>query len=77
MHIGAIMVFDPPPDGRPPSREELCEHLMSRLGQLPRYGQRLSEPHTGGLSWPEWEDDPAFDIARHVAHAATPRSRRL
>ena len=72
MHIGAIMIFDPAPDGRPPSREELCEHLVSRLGQLPRYGQRLSEPHTGGLSWPEWEDDPAFDIGRHVAHAALP-----
>ena len=72
MHIGAIMVFDPPPDGRPPSHEELCEHLVRRLGQLPRYGQRLSEPHTGGLSWPEWEDDPAFDISRHVARAALP-----
>ena len=72
MHIGVIMVFDPRPDGGSPSREELCQHLASRLGQLPRYGQRLSEPHTGGLSWPEWEDDPAFDIGRHVARAALP-----
>src|SRR5271165_1666835 len=72
MHIGAIMVFDPLPNGGSPSRENLCEHLVSRLGQLPRYGQRLSEPHTGGLSWPEWEDDPAFDIDRHVARAALP-----
>jgi diacylglycerol O-acyltransferase / wax synthase len=72
MHIGAIMVFDPRPDGGPPSREDLCRHLRSRLGQLPRYGQRLSEPHTGGLSWPEWEDDPAFDLDRHVARAALP-----
>src|SRR5450631_437090 len=72
MHIGGIMVFDPPPDGGLPSREELCQHVLSRLGQLPRYGQRLSEPHTGGMSWPEWEDDPAFDIARHVARAALP-----
>ncbi len=72
MHIGAIMVFDPPPDGGPPSYGDLCEHLASRLGQLPRYGQRLSEPHTGGMSWPEWEADPAFDIRRHVARAALP-----
>ncbi len=72
MHIGGIMVFDPPPDGSPPSHEELCRHLLSRLGQLPRYGQRLSEPHTGGLSWPEWEDDPEFDIHRHVTRAAIP-----
>jgi WS/DGAT/MGAT family acyltransferase len=72
MHIGGIMVFDPQPDGGSPSREELCQHLASRLGQLPRYGQRLSEPHTGGLSWPEWEDDPAFEIGRHIARAALP-----
>jgi diacylglycerol O-acyltransferase len=72
MHIGAIMLFDPQPHGGSPSREELCQHLVSRLRQLPRYRQRLSQPHTGGLSWPDWEDDPAFDIARHVARAALP-----
>jgi diacylglycerol O-acyltransferase len=72
MHIGAIMVFGPGPDGGPPTREELCGHLSERLGHLPRYGQHLSEPHTGGLSWPEWEEDPAFDLRRHVSRAALP-----
>jgi WS/DGAT/MGAT family acyltransferase len=73
MHIGAIMVFDPPPDGELPSRELLCRYLSHRLAQLPRYRQRLSEPHTGGLSWPEWLQDPAFDIGRHLARAGLPR----
>jgi len=72
MHIGGVLVFDPLPNGGPPSREDLCQHLASRLGQLPRYRQHLSEPHTGGLSWPEWQDDPAFDIGRHVTRAALP-----
>src|ERR1019366_3949114 len=72
MHIGGVLVFDPLPDGGAPSPEELCQHLAGRLGQLPRYRQRLSEPHTGGLSWPEWEDDPAFDIGRHLTRAALP-----
>src|SRR5262249_22646813 len=72
MHIGAIMVFDPRPDGGPPSREEVGQHLESRLGQLPRYRQRLSKAHTGGLSWPEWEDDPGFDLDTHLARAALP-----
>ncbi len=72
MHIGAIMVFDPAPDGSVPTREQLGRHLAHRLGRLPRYGQRLSEPHTGGLSWPAWEDDPDFDLKRHIAHAALP-----
>jgi WS/DGAT/MGAT family acyltransferase len=40
--------------------------------QLPRYQQRLSKVHTGGLSWPEWEDDPAFEVGRHLTRAALP-----
>ncbi|HTQ69054.1 MAG TPA: wax ester/triacylglycerol synthase family O-acyltransferase [Solirubrobacteraceae bacterium] len=72
MHIGAIMVFDPTPDGRIPTRLEIGAHLAHRLGQLPRYGQRLSVPHTGGLTWPAWEEDPEFDLKRHLAHAALP-----
>src|ERR1019366_1352397 len=56
MAIGRAPVADPLPGG----------------GAPPRYRQRLSEPHTGGLSWPEWEDDPAFDIGRHLARAALP-----
>ncbi len=73
MHIGGIMVFEESEgaDG-PPSREEFCEYLASRLGDLPRYRQRLSQPHTGGLSWPLWEEDPDFDLSRHVARAALP-----
>ena len=72
MHIGAIMVFDSGDAGGAPSTQELCEHLADRLRRLPRYGQRLSEPHTGGLSWPEWEPAPEFDIARQVGRAALP-----
>lgn len=72
MHVGAIMVFEPPPGGGTPSCEDLCGHIASRLQRLPRYGQRLSEPRTGGLSWPEWQDDPAFLPARHVSRAALP-----
>jgi WS/DGAT/MGAT family acyltransferase len=72
MHTGAVLVFDPLPGGGLPSREEVCRNLERRLVQLPRYRQRLSEPHTGGLSWPEWQDDPEFDVRRHVARAALP-----
>jgi WS/DGAT/MGAT family acyltransferase len=72
MHIGAIMVFDPGPGVRRPSREQLVRHLAQRLGMLPRYRQRLSEPHTGGFSWPSWVEDPHFQIDRHIARAALP-----
>ncbi len=72
MHIGGVLVFEALPGGGAPSRAQLCGLLGGRLGQLPRYRQRLSEPHTGGMSWPAWEEDPAFDIATHIARAALP-----
>src|SRR5579872_5815231 len=72
MHIGAVMVFDAPRGARVPTRDELAALLEDRLGQLPRYSQRLSVPHPGPLSWPAWMEDPQFEISRHIAHAALP-----
>lgn len=72
MHIGALLVFDPLPDGGAPNFDKGLEHLQQRIEALPRYKQRLSEPHTGGLSWPTWEFDEGFDIHNHVHHAALP-----
>ncbi len=75
MHIGGVMIFEPPPSGRAPTVEEVCTSLRGRLDQLPRYRQRLSERTTGGISWPRWEDDPRFDIAGHVRRASLPGDR--
>ena len=72
MHIGGVMVLEPHPDGAIPSIDEVRAEIVSRLGRLPRYTQRLSEPRTGGLRWQSWEPDPAFDIANHVRVEAIP-----
>lgn len=72
MHIGAALVFDPLPGGGVPSLEDGLKQLAPRLTALPRYRQRLSEPRTGGLSWPTWEEDPHFDVRNHVHVAALP-----
>ena len=72
MHIGGVMVFEPLPGGGTPSLDQVREHLDSRLDRLPRYRQRLSEPHTGGLTWPAWEEDPRYDVSAHVRRAALP-----
>src|SRR5579862_3441506 len=72
MHIGGVMVFDPLPEGRLPSYEEVCGHIASRLTQLPRYSQRLSSPRTGRLAWPRWVDDERFDVRDHVTRVALP-----
>ncbi len=72
MHIGAVMVFDPVPGGGAPSLKAVRSLLLERLAAMPRYRQRLSSVQTGGLSWPTWEEDEAFDIANHVRRAALP-----
>ena len=72
MHIGGVMIFDPREDGGAPPLEAVCSHLRPRLGGLPRYRQRLSEPHTGGLQWPEWREGTGFDLAAHVSRVRLP-----
>jgi diacylglycerol O-acyltransferase / wax synthase len=71
MHIGSLMVFEPRPD-LPPTLGRLRRHLERRIVALPRYSCRLSEPHTGGLRWPEWVPDPDFDLCQHVRQAELP-----
>ena len=72
MHIGAVMTFVPTPGRRVPSLAQVRAMLGERLGVLPRYSRKLSQPHTGGLRWPGWVEDPRFDIAEHVHEAALP-----
>lgn len=72
MHIGAIMTLEPRPGGGAPQIERVRTEIEARLGGLPRYHQRLSEPRTGGLRWPRWVEDRDFDISRHVYRAGLP-----
>ncbi|MGZ8512327.1 MAG: wax ester/triacylglycerol synthase domain-containing protein, partial [Candidatus Limnocylindria bacterium] len=71
MHIGAVMVFEATENG-PPLIGELRSQIEDRVDLLPYYRSRLSHEHTGGLSWPHWEDDPDFAIENHVRRAALP-----
>jgi WS/DGAT/MGAT family acyltransferase len=72
MHIGAVMVFEPLPDGGAPTLDRIRAHLDERLGSVARFRQRLSEPRTGGLRWPRWIEDERFDIAGHVRREFLP-----
>jgi diacylglycerol O-acyltransferase len=45
--------------------------IASKLPLLPRYTQRpLAPPFNVGL--PSWEDDPNFDIRRHIRQISLP-----
>ena len=74
MHIGAALIFDPRPGGGTPTLEDLQGMIDERRpGKMVRFEQVLSEPRTGGLSWPTWEDGPGEEALReHVRHATLP-----
>ena len=72
MNLGGVMVFDPPAGGVAPTVDAVREQLSARLGELPRYTQRLSSPRAGGLTRPHWVPDERFDIRHHVGHAELP-----
>lgn len=68
MHVGALVIVT----GRPPTHEELSEHVESRLPLVPRYRQKLAEsPLETGR--PFWVDDPRLNLDYHVRHTALPR----
>jgi diacylglycerol O-acyltransferase len=73
MHIGSAAVFEALPGGGGPGIEQVRELLHRRLGRLPRYATKLSQPHTGGLQWPTWEHaDAETTLESHVRHATLP-----
>ncbi len=71
MHVGGVFLFRPERDS-----DFTFEHFQrlvrSRLHLVPRYRQKLAFPPLG-MTHPMWVDDPNFDIAYHVRHAALPR----
>jgi diacylglycerol O-acyltransferase / wax synthase len=71
MHVGWVAVFSAPADGRLPRFEELRDHIELRLGRAPRYRQKLATVPLG-LHAPEWIDDQAFTVDRHVYRAPGP-----
>lgn len=72
MNIGAVMVFDPLPEGGVPSVEEVYALVEDRLSALPGYRQRLSSERTGGWAWPHWVLDEQFQVENHITRAALP-----
>lgn len=65
MHVGWVAEFAAGAEGVLPSFRELRDHIGRRIGRAPRYRQKLASVPLG-VNSPEWIDDPAFSIERHV-----------
>ncbi len=71
MHVGWVALFSSAASGRLPEFAQLREHIERRLVRAPRYRQKLA-PVPLGLNAPEWVDDEAFAIDRHLFWAPGP-----
>src|SRR6476620_9925860 len=72
MHVGSVMVFEPPDDGF--DYDRLVQLISTRIAFVPRYRQRIRQI-PGRLANPVWVDDENFDVTYHVRRSATPRPR--
>jgi len=67
MVVNSVLWLDEPMDLER-GREVVRERLVKRF---PRFRQRIVEPRLG-VGLPSWEDDPDFDLDRHLHHIALP-----
>jgi WS/DGAT/MGAT family acyltransferase len=65
MHVGWVAEFTASAESAVPSFREIRDHIERRISRAPRYRQKLATVPLG-LNAPEWIDDPAFSIERHV-----------
>ena len=63
MQINGVLVLD-----RPATVEEIKAIISRRLLPIPRFRQRV----VAGPGGPRWEEDPGFDLDRHVLPMALP-----
>ena len=69
MHVGSVMVFQPPDEGF--DYDRLVSLISERIAFVPRYRQRVREV-PGHLANPVWVDDGQFDVTYHVRRSALP-----
>lgn len=66
LHIGSTAILD-----GELSMEALVSHMESRIHRIPRY-RELAVFDPLNLAHPRWEDDPNFDVKRHITEVVMP-----
>ena len=73
LHIGMLMLFEPPKDAPADFAAQLAERLRQSTRAVPPFNQRL-ERRRGLHYWAEAED---FDLAHHFVHMSLPKPGRI
>lgn len=73
LHIGMLMMFEPPADAPEDFAAKLAERLRQSVKAAPPFNQRLVRRR--GMHY--WQDDEDFDLAHHFVHMALPQPGRI
>jgi len=66
LHIGSTLILDGEID-----RETVVGHMETRIQRVPRY-RELASFDPLNIAHPRWEDDPNFDVRRHIEEVPLP-----
>ena len=70
LHIASVCIFDGPIPFK-----EFVSNISAKLHLVPKYRQ-IPVMSTWNLEFPAWEDDPDFNIRRHIHHVTLPAPGR-
>ena len=73
LHIGMLLLLEPPEDAAEDFAARLAEKLKQSARSAPPFNRRLVRRR--GLHY--WEDDDEFDLAHHFVHTALPKPGRI
>lgn len=73
LHIGMLMLFEPPEDGGADFAEKLAERLKESTKAVPPFNRYLVRRR--GLHY--WKEDDEFDLAHHFVHMSLPKPGRI
>ncbi len=73
LHIGILMLFQPPARGRKNFAHDLADKFRASTRAVAPFNRRLVQKR--GVHY--WEEDDEFDIDNHFAHTALPAPGRI
>ncbi|TSD96667.1 wax ester/triacylglycerol synthase family O-acyltransferase [Skermania sp. ID1734] len=76
MHVGALMLFEPPADAGPEYVREIYEQMINDVNYHPTYLKRPVSP-IGNVSTWAWAQDEEIDVDYHVRRVAMPTPGRI
>lgn len=73
LHVGALNLYQPPPDAPPDFAAQLVERLRKSTNAVSPFNRRLVSRF--GMQY--WEEAEDFDLAQHLVHLALPKPGRI